>query len=279
MAPPPSPLVAFQGEPGAFSEAAAQRAFGEGVTTRPCPSFRSTFEALTSGAADRAIVPVENTLGGSILENYDLLYEMPVRIVGECTLRIVHNLIARPGATLDDIRRIYAHPQAAAQCERLLRAHPEWTVFQVYDTAGSVKMIRDQGIADGAAIASARAAEQFGMAIVAAGVQSVPENYTRFVILARADEAPAPPAEGPLKSTLVFGTRNEPGALLRVLEIFEARGVNLTRLESRPIPGRPWEYLFTVDLVGAVGDLERALAPVVTRSRALGVYPPGPDPR
>ncbi len=257
--------VAFQGERGAFSERAALAALGA-VATLPCRGFRDVFEAVSSGAAALGIVPIENTLGGSIHANYDLLLEHDLHIVGETTLRIVHNLIAHPGVAISDIRRVYAHPQAAAQCERFLRGHPEWTVYQVYDTAGSVKMIRDENARDAAAIAGLAAAD--GMSVLREAIESDPRNYTRFILISRT------PVDGD-KATLTIETKHEPGALHAALDSFARRGLNLTKLESRPIPGRPWEYRFTLDVVGALSDdvlvgLRESCARVVLHGRYPG---------
>lgn len=275
---------AFQGERGAFSEKAARQVFGPGVSTLPTLSFRACFEAVESGRAPYGIVPVENTLGGSIHENFDHLQHHRLRIVGETKLRVVHNLIANRGARLADITKIYAHPQAAAQCDVLLREHPEWVVFQVYDTAGSAMMIRDEGGLEGAAIAGADVADEYGMVVLRAGIESHPENYTRFVVIAPLDERESadcgddagklPGSSRANKSSLVFVTRDQPGALAEALRIFASRGVNLTKLESRPIPGRPWDYRFYVDLAAVPDDgLLAALSAHVLELKVLGVYP------
>ncbi len=269
-----SEAVAFQGEPGAFSERAARSFFGEGMRTIPSPSFRDVFERVARGECGFGIVPVENSLTGSIHPNYELLLEHEVTIVGEVKLRIVHNLIALPGVTPEQVKRVYAHPQAAAQCERFLRVHPEWSVLQVYDTAGSVKMIRDEGARDGAAIASTEAAQRYGMEILREAIENDAQNYTRFLVLA-AEARPNPAAN---KVSLAYGTKNEPGSLLKTLQIFADRGINLLKLESRPIAGRPWEYLFYVDLSGNVEDRNVAEALVALRRettllKVLGGYP------
>ena len=264
--------VAFQGEHGAFSEKASRQFFGDFVKTAPSPSFRAVFEKVLAGDVAYGILPVENTLGGSIHQNYDLLVEFDVHTIGETKLRVVHSLIANRGTSIDQIKRIYAHPQAAAQCEKLLRAHPKWTVLQVYDTAGSVKMIKEEKALDAAAIASSDAARHFDMEILREGVESDPQNYTRFIVIARE------PAKTGNKVSLVYSTKNEPGALFRTLEIFSKHGMNLTKLESRPIAGKPWEYLVYVDatedmsnrrLAGAL----KALREAATFVKVLGNYP------
>jgi 3-deoxy-7-phosphoheptulonate synthase len=269
-----SEAVAFQGEPGAFSEKAARQYFGDRVKTSPSSSFREVFEKVVRGDVALGIIPVENTLGGSIHQNYDLLLEFDVQIVGETKLRVVHNLIANRGVGIERIRRIYAHPQAAAQCERLLRSHPQWQVLQVYDTAGSVKMIKEEKLLDAAAIASAEAARHFEMEILRQGIESDPRNYTRFIVISRESSA-----RSGGKVSLVFAAENRPGALFRVLEVFSRRNVNLSKLESRPIPGRPFEYMFTVDLIGDVHDKSVAAAlkdlkEHVTFHKVLGCYAP-----
>jgi 3-deoxy-7-phosphoheptulonate synthase len=270
--------VAFQGEHGAFSEKAARLFFGDRAKTSPSSSFRDVFEKVVSGDAGYGIVPVENTLGGSIHQNYDLLQEFDLQIVGETKLRVVHNLIANKGTKFTDIKRIYAHPQAAAQCEKLLRQHPQWSVLQVYDTAGSVKMIKEEKAMDAAAIASSAAAKHFDMDILREGIESDPQNYTRFVVLAREPHDSAKNGSRIDKVSLVYGTENSPGALFRTLEVFARRGVNLSRLESRPIPGKPFEYLFYVDLTGdlhdkAVAAALKELKEHITFVKVLGCYP------
>ena len=270
--------VAFQGEHGAFSEKALRQFFGDKSKTSPSGSFREVFEKVASGDAAYGIVPVENTLGGSIHQNYDLLQEFELQIVGETKLRVVHNLIANKGTKFTDIKRIYAHPQAAAQCEKLLRQHPQWSVLQVYDTAGSVKMIKEEKAMDAAAIASSAAAKHFDMEILKEGIESDPQNYTRFVVLSREPLDSAKNGARIDKVSLVYGTENSPGALFRTLEVFARRGVNLSRLESRPIPGKPFEYLFYVDLTGdlhdkAVAAALKELKEHITFVKVLGCYP------
>ena len=264
--------IAFQGEHGAFSEKAARQIFGEAAKTAPTPSFREVFERVASGECAFGVVPVENTLGGSIHQNYDLLVENDLHIVGETKLRVVHCLIANRGTRLEQIRRIYAHPQAAAQCERFLRDHPSWTVLQVYDTAGSVKMIKDEKALDAAAIASSAAARHFDMEILKEGVESDPQNYTGFIVIARE------PAKSGDKVSLVYATENKPGALLRTLEVFSKKGLNLSKLESRPIVGKPFEYLFTVDFTGdlhekTVASAIKELKEHTTFIKVFGAYP------
>ena len=242
------------------------------MKTSPSPSFRAVFEKVLAGDVAYGVLPVENTLGGSIHQNYDLLVEFDVHTVGETKLRVVHSLIANKGTSISQIKRIYAHPQAAAQCEKLLRAHPEWTVLQVYDTAGSVKMIKEEKALDAAAIASSDAARHFDMEILREGVESDPQNYTRFIVIAKE------PAKQGNKVSLVYATKNEPGALFRSLEVFAKHGMNLTKLESRPIAGKPWEYLFYVDATEDMSNRQlaaglKALKEHTTFVKVLGNYP------
>jgi arogenate/prephenate dehydratase len=251
-------VVAYQGEPGAYSEAAAQR-YAPDATLRPCPSFEDVFRAVESGVVALGVLPIENSIGGTIHRNYDLLLEHALHIVGDLELKVVHSLIALPGSSIDQIRQIYSHPQALAQCDRYLRSLPGVEVVATYDTAGSAKLIKDKQLAGAAAIASERAAVVFELQVLESGIQDFADNITRFIVV-----APRPVGVDTTtnKTTVVFTLANEPGALFKALSVFALRGIDLTKLESRPIPGRPWEYLFYVDLaVGAQeARCERALA-------------------
>ncbi len=269
-----SDAVAFQGEAGAFSEKALVAYFGEKVETLSCPDFRDVFEKVEDGECPYGIIPLENSLAGSVHPNFHHLLEYNISIVGELKLRVVHNLIAHAGTHVKDLRRVYAHPQAAAQCERFLRNHADWSVFQVYDTAGSVKMIRDEKILDGAAIASVEAAEEFGLEVLVQGIENDPQNYTRFIVISK-EPVSNPQAN---KVSLAYQTKDDSGALLRTLEIFAERKINLSKLESCPIAGKPWEYLFYVDLAGNLEDaaVQEALAELkeaTTSLKVLGSYP------
>lgn len=237
--------AAYQGEPGAYSERALQQFFGPSVEPVPCHSFAETFAQVASGATQYAVVPMENSLGGSVQPNYELILEHPeLQIVGEISLRICHSLIVHPGTRLEEIKRVYAHPQAAAQCEEFLRRHPDWEIFQVYDTAGSVHYIQKNGLRDAAAIAARQVAEQLGLEVLQEGIESHPRNFTRFWMLERGGR----PVEGADKASLVFDTPDHPGALHEALGKLTEHKINLHRLESRPIPGKPWEYRFFADL-------------------------------
>jgi prephenate dehydratase len=265
--------IAFQGEPGAYSEAAAVR-FSDHADLLPCSSFEDVFTAVASGKATHGILPVENSIGGSIHRNYDLLLEHDLPIVGEVQLVITHNLLALPGTTLGQVKRIYSHPQALAQCERFLRDLPDVAVEATYDTAGSAKLVRDGQLTDAAAIASERAATVFGLDILKAEIQDYSDNITRFLVVSRAPESELQAD----KTSVVFSLPNEPGALFKALSVFALREIDLTKIESRPIRGRPWEYLFYVDLPVGRHDLRCAralvhLAEFARSMRTLGSYP------
>jgi prephenate dehydratase len=277
--------AAFQGERGAFSEEAARRYFGPSVRAVPCRDFDQLFQAVVTGTTQAAVVPIENTLAGSIIKNYDLLLEHDVTITGEVVLRVVHNLIGLAGTTVEEIRRVHSHPAALAQCERFLREHPAMEAVAAYDTAGSVKMVVEAGHRHEAAIAGADAAVAWGAEILAAEIESDPHNFTRFVIVIRPDQArprelAADPTRAPRRSrktSLVFRTAHRPGGLHAALAAFAERGVNLTKIESRPIPGRPWEYSFYLDLLGdpaepAVAEALAHLQASAESVRVLGTY-------
>ncbi|MFN8497047.1 MAG: prephenate dehydratase [Anaerolineae bacterium] len=272
-----SPLrVAFQGERGAFSEAAAIAHFGADIEPVPCEEFDDVFRCVADGVCDRGMVPIENSLGGSIHRNYDLLLRHDLAIVGEENLRVVHNLLVLPDVKLEDVRRVYSHPQGLAQCEGTLERLGLERV-PMYDTAGSAKYVREQGIRDGAAIASRRAAEVYGLTILMEGIEDDPENYTRFLALAR--EAPLPPPlDVPAKTSLVFAASNAPGSLFKALSVFALRDIDLTKIESRPLKGKPFEYYFYLDFAGSLADprCQRALdhlAEYASYLRILGSYP------
>jgi prephenate dehydratase len=258
--------------------------FGRGVITLPQRSFDDMFAAVVSGAADCAMAPIENTLAGSVIRNYDLLLEHDLAIVGEVVLRVVLNLIALPGVTLAEVKRVYSHPVALAQCERFLAAHPDLEGVAASDTAGAVKMVVDAGRRDQAAIAGAPAAEAYGAHILLAGIESHAQNFTRFFVLARPDRVKALPVAAvpgrERKTSVVFHLRNRPGTLYRSLAGFAEAGIDLTRIESRPIEGRPWEYSFYVDFIGDRTDppVQRALDHLAEQAdsvRILGSYAKG----
>ena len=265
--------VAFQGEPGAYTEEAAFRFFGKVTEGYPCNTLDEVFEAVEMGDVPFAAVPVENSLEGSITRAYDLLLDSPLMICGETELRISHCLIGGPGATLDSIKKVYSHPQALGQCRSFL-SHLDCELIPESDTAGSVRMIKEQNLADSAAIASARAAEIYGMKIVAKEIEDNPHNFTRFFILSREDAMPT----GNDKTSIVFSLKHKPGALYDCLKEFAARNINLTKLESRPTRHQPWEYNFYMDISGHHQDkeIQAALQKLDELSifiKVLGSYP------
>jgi len=265
--------VAFQGEIGAYSEEAAFQFFGSSIQIKPCESLDDVFKATEGDEVQFGIVPAENSLEGSISRVYDLLLDSNLKVCGEIELRVVHCLIGTPEARLDLIKRVYSHPQALGQCKTFLR-HLGWELIPTYDTAGSVKMIKEKGTTDVGAIASARAAEIYEMKILAREIEDNPNNFTRFFILAKED---APPS-GNDKTSIVFTVKHKPGALYESLKELAARNINLTKIESRPTRQKPWEYNFYLDFEGhredkvfqeALASLE-ASAPFV---KVLGSYP------
>ncbi|MGH7964069.1 MAG: prephenate dehydratase, partial [Candidatus Binatia bacterium] len=244
-------LIAFQGEHGAYSESALLAFFGQEVVPLPCLSFEQAFAAVEQGEAQAAMLPVENSLGGSIHRNYDLMLRHNLYIVGELNLPIHHQLLALPDVPPEEIKVAWSHPQALAQCELTLDrlgVAREAT----YDTAGSAKMLREQGRRDVAAIASRRAAEVYGLSILAEDIEDDANNITRFVALTRDPVSVGPNA--PAKTSLVFSLNNEPGALFKALSVFALRDLDLTKLESRPLRGKRWEYLFYLDVAGSLDD-------------------------
>jgi len=299
--------VAFQGEPGAFSEAAAIQLLGESITTVPRATFEGMFRAIAEGAADAILAPVENSLAGSVVRVFDLLLESRLAIVAETILPIEMQLIALPGASLKDIRSVASHPMALAQCERFFAAHPNWKRVPAEDTAGSVREAISAGDKSRAAIAGRRAAEHYRAVILAERIQDNTENFTRFVLLVEAEpgrdetcdtakagrfaspgvadlmvelrirqmeQSVSPPA---LKMSLAMRLAHRPGSLLASLEPFARHGINLQKIESRPIHGHPWEYQFFIDVeANSTAQLDAALLDVSKATsflRILGLYP------
>lgn len=266
--------VAYQGEPGAYSEAAALAHFKSEIEPVPCESFEAVFEAVEGGDCERGLVPIENSLAGSIHRNYDLLLRYALFIVGEYPLNVQHCLIGLPGVSLGEIRQVISHPQALAQCERHLKELPGVSTAAVHDTAGSVRLVGERGERWVAAIASRRAAEVYGLAVLASNFEDDPHNYTRFLEIAAQPLEP----QGPAKTSIVFTLRNQPGALFKALSVFALRDIDLTKIESRPLVGQPFEYLFYVDFAGSTGELtvRRALEHLgeyALMLRVLGSYP------
>lgn len=272
------PRVAFQGEPGAFSEEAALTFF-KSPDAVAFPTWRSVFEAVRDGTVDAGVIAIESSLAGTIRETYDLLYEFDLRIVGEVTVPVRLALMALPGQTVDDIERVYSHPQALAQADAFLRTR-SWSVEATYNTAGAARTIVESGDRGAAAIASERVADLYGLEVLARNVQSGDENRTRFAVLGRA-ELPAawvrPAAANGRKSTIVFATPNVPGSLYRCLGVFARRGINISELESRPSRAARWEYVFwaDLDLDASAREAEEAFAELrgeTAMLRVLGSY-------
>src|SRR5713226_10000502 len=268
--------VAFQGEPGAFSEAAAIQLLGGAITTVPRTTFAAAFRALDEGAADALLAPVENSLAGSVVRVFDLLLESRLAIVAETILPIEMQLIASPGVSLGDIRSVASHPMALAQCERFFAAHPQWKRVPAEDTAGSVREMLSRGDKSCAAIAGRRAAEHYHGVILAEEIQDNAENFTRFVLLVPEEEAAAWLSAEARKTSLAMRLAHRPGALLASLAPFAKQGVNLLKIESRPIHGHPWEYQFFIDVeANDIARLDQALAEVrsaTSELRVLGRY-------
>src|SRR5229473_5712888 len=268
--------VAFQGERGAFSEEAAFRLLGKEISTVPRPTFDAAFRAIKEGLADALLAPVENSLAGSVVRVYDLLLESDLAIVAETILPIEHHLIGCPGSSLTEVRSVASHPMALAQCERFFATHPHLKRVPAEDTAGSVREALARGDKGSAAIAGRRAAELYRGVILAEDIQDNAENFTRFVLLVREKGAAAWLSAEARKISLAMRLAHRPGALLASLEPFAKHGVNLLKIESRPIHGRPWEYQFFIDVeAGDVARLDQALAEVrraTSELRVLGRY-------
>ncbi len=272
--------VVYSGEEGAFAEDAVLVAFGD-IDRRGVAGFRAVFDLLAGGEGSVGVVPIENLLGGTVRENLDLLLEHDLEVVGEVVVPVQLCLAAMPGQSVDDIERVYSHIQALGQAERFLATRP-WELLTTYNTAGAGKRIADAGERGAAAVLSPRAAHRFGLEILAGDVADVPDNRTRFLAVARPG-APLPAWRAAVqpearRTLLAFGVRNQPGSLLSALRVFADRGLNLSRLESRPSRAARWEYVFWVDLdadasdpvtVAALDDLRRVAAMV----RVLGSYP------
>jgi prephenate dehydratase len=274
--------VAFQGEKGAFSQVAIHQLLGHEVEVAPCQHFDEVFRTLARGTVDAAVIPIENTLHGSVHENYDHLVEYQLPIVGETSVRIVHNIIVLPGVRFSNIRRVFSHPVALNQCLRFFARYPALEPMPFYDTAGSVKMLVEQQLTDAAAIASAAAAEIYGGRILKRSIEDDRQNFTRFFLLERkrARRRLAADKTKVYKTSLVFTTRNVPGNLFRTLSAFALRDINLTKIESRPLRGKPWEYLFYLDFIGRVDDprVKNALGHLRELAdflKVLGCYPRG----
>jgi len=269
-------MVAFQGAHYAFSEIAAKRYFGEDIRILPCRAFEDVFNAVEAQEARFGMIPIENSLTGSIHRNYDLLLEHDLTIVGEVFLRIEQQLIANPGVRLEDIRVIYSHPQALEQCRLFLTSLKDVDAVASYDTAGSVQMIHEKKMLQAAAIASRLAAQDYQMQILKEEIEDIPENFTRFLIVSKN----AVPLGEPNKTSVVFSMKNIPGALFKSLSVFALRDIDLLKIESRPLRGKPWAYIFYLDFVGDMRQEHcrnaiRHLEEITTFLKVLGSYESG----
>ena len=266
--------VAYQGENGAYSEAAIFEHFPGRLETVPYTSFEDVFSCVADGTCDCGFVPIENSLAGSIHRNYDLLLQHQLSVTGEHNLRVSHCLIGKPGTTMSMVHKVISHPQALAQCDAFLRNLSNVKIEPVYDTAGSVKIVRDQEDPGIAAIASRRAADIYNMQILAESIEDNPNNYTRFLIISRQPVNPGQDA----KTSIVFALKNRPGVLFKALSVFALRDIDLTKIESRPLVGKLWEYFFYIDLAGSTEDQNvrnalNNLGEYATLLRVLGSYP------
>jgi prephenate dehydratase len=268
--------VSFQGEAGAFSEQACLAYFNGKCRLTGREAFRDLFDDVAKGRADYAVVPIENSLFGSVHQNYDLLQQYPLSVVGEIKLRVVMNLLALPGTKIGDIRHVYSHPQGLGQSDKFLRTLRKATLHPFYDTAGSAKMIADEGRTDAAAVASASAAAHYKLKILRAGIETDHRNFTRFLVVARKPNA----VKKGMKTSLIFAIKNTPGSLFKTLAVFALRNINLLKIESRPFVGKPWEYLFFADIDGNPKDADFAnavnhLKELTTYYKNLGSYQAG----
>jgi prephenate dehydratase len=263
--------IAIQGEAGSFSHEAAKHMV-RGCSIVACARSAEVFDRVDRGSVDAAVIPIENSLAGSVAEHFDLLLARKVFIQQEHRLRIVHNLIAASGVRVGDIRRVYSHPVALDQCRDFFRKHPKIEATPFYDTAGGVKHVLETGLRDAAGIAGRQAAAVYGGRILAAGIEDDKRNFTRFFLIRKGRRV----VPGANKTSIAFSVKNVPGVLFRALSVFALREISLSKIESRPMRGRPWEYVFYVDLL--CGDDKvarnalRHLAEVADLVKVLGIY-------
>jgi chorismate mutase/prephenate dehydratase len=271
--------VAFQGERGAYSESAVYTFFGDEADVKPCRDLAEVFESVDKQEVPVGVVPVENSLEGSVNQTYDLFLTHNLKVSGEIVIRISHCLIANPSTSLEAVKTVYSHPQALAQCRSFLERLGSELV-PTYDTAGSVKMLKEKGLKDAAAIASEKAAEIYGMKILAREIEDTPTNYTRFFVISKNDS----PVTGKDKTSIIFAATHTPGALYQALGEFAKRDINLTKIESRPTKQKPWEYNFYLDFEGHRTEEDctaalKALEKYATFIKILGSYPRAASPR
>lgn len=264
--------VVYQGVPGAFSEEAAIALRGESAARSPVASFDDVCDAVVAGRARFGVLPIENTLAGSVQPVYDLLGRKDVRILGETNVRVSHVLAAVAGATIEGLRRVLSHPVALAQCEQFFRAHPHLEPVAAYNTAGAIAEVIAKANPEEAAIGSRRAADRYGAAVLAENLEDHHENWTRFLLVGRSDE-PTPTLAGRRKTALVFTLAHRPGSLAAALRVFADRSIDLSRIESRPLPGRPFEYAFYADVVSTPdAPLEAALGALAEAAHSMRVF-------
>lgn len=264
--------VAIQGERGSFSHEAVGKMLPRAAVV-PCARSAEVFERVERGSAQAAVIPIENSLAGSVAEHFDLLLTRDLFIHGELPLRIRHNLIAPPGVSLAQVRRVFSHPIALDQCRNFFRSRPDIQAIPFYDTAGSVRHVIAEGLRDAAAIAPKQAAKQYGGRILLAGIEDDQQNYTRFLLINRSQKI----GRGSNKTSIAFALKNVPGVLFKALSVFALRDISLSKIESRPLRGHPWEYVFFVDILRgddeAAGNALRHLGEIAEFVKVLGIYP------
>ncbi len=265
--------VTYQGEKGAYSEMAVYKFFGRKVEPVPCKDFREVFESVKNGVVSNGVIPIENSIEGSVNQNYDLFLTYDLKVCGEVAVKLAHVLIANPQTILENVQTIYSHPQALAQCRTYLEKH-KWEIIPAYDTAGSVKIIKEQQLFNAAAIASEKAAELNDMKILARDIADNPSNYTRFLVLSNEDATPT----GDDKTSIIFSAKHAPGSLYHALGEFASRNINLTRIESRPTKTTAWQYNFYLDFEGhrtekRCAEALQALEKYALFIKILGSYP------
>lgn len=269
-------IIAFQGERGAYSESAIHSFFGSSVQVKPCKTLSDVFKSVEKEESDYGMVPIENSIEGSINQTYDLFLTHDLKVCGETVIKIVHCLITNPQTELDSIKVIYSHPQALAQCRRFIE-NLGCEMIPTYDTAGSVKLLKEKQIMNAGAIASEGSAKIYEMRILMRGIEDNPNNFTRFFVLSKHDSQPS----GEDKTSIIFSTRHMPGALYSALEEFAIRDINLTKIESRPTKQKPWEYNFYLDFEGHRSERKSQEALIGLKRKSvflniLGSYPKAP---
>ena len=264
--------VAVQGELGCFSHEAVGKILPRAIVV-PCARSAEVFDRIESGSVQAAVIPIENSLAGSVAEHFDLLLSRDVFIHDELYLRIRHNLIAPPAVSLDQVRRVFSHPIALDQCRNFFRSRPGVQAVPFYDTAGSVRHVTAEDLRDAAAIAPKQAAKQYGGRILLAGIEDDRQNYTRFLLIRKSGKI----ARGCNKTSIAFALKNVPGVLFKALSVFALRDISLSKIESRPLRGHPWEYVFFVDILRgddeAARNALRHLGEIAEFVKVLGIYP------